>query len=279
MLAATLFSTLAVLGTTMAAPANGDAFSTGNSTLLARAAVGDVPENWPINGWVIVDGKLVGTVEEDPAANPLADCKVDQWGKTKKNDLGEYKNAHIKCRQWTKKAAWDIRRMGSATNCGTENKTETWTLSEGQTTEFGVNANVEATFSLFKVNIGASFKKTSSKNQGYTKTVSCNPTFKDIKCRIAAQAAIEMETVEGWVRIPIADVDEKDKDKVYSNWQGVNADDALLGIDDQASRKNYRHVDYDNYPDGWNDWEGIGQRECVDIIDNKYYKAQLLLNK
>lgn len=272
MLATTLFSALAVLGTSMAAPA------CGNSTMVARAAVGDIPEKWPISGWVTVDGKLVGTVEEQPAENPLADCKVDHWGKKHKNDQGEYKNAYIKCRQWTKKGAWDIRRMGTETNCGTENKTETWTLNEGQTTEFGVNAGVEGTFSMFKVNLGASVKKTSSKNQGYTKAVSCNPTFKDIKCRIASQAVIEMETVEGWVRIPVGEVDEKNKDKTYSNWQGVNKEDALLGIDDQGKRVNYRHVDYDNYPDGWNDWEGIGHRECVEIIDNKYYKATLLID-
>ena len=59
----------------------------------------------------------------------------------------------------------------------------------------------------------------------------------------------------------------------------MNKDDPLLGIDDQGKREHYRHIDYDNYADGWNNWEGLGQRECVDIIDNKSYKATRLIDK
>lgn len=276
MLATMLFSALAVLGTSMAAPAYSDSDCLddipNNSTLQARF-VDQIPENWPLEYWVDYDNsKLVGTVKEHQAESPLAECRAAYWGKSHWRGDGRYTDAYLICRQNTKRVAWDIKRIGEVVNCGTEKVSTTWEVTEGQTETFGANAGLEATFEGFGVNLGMSASQTSSKSEHYSQTVECDPAFKDKKCKIAGQALLELHVVEGWVNIPDADVDKKQAGKFYKTWQNGNADQEPYGMRDFKSIV-HRHVDYEGYADGWNAWEGIGQAECVDIIENRHYKA------
>lgn len=275
MLASTLFTTLAVLGTASAAPAQpvedsaNSAYA--NSTLAARGTEGkSVPENWPLIYWTMVENELVGTVSERNPDSMFEKCVVQYWGKRREDSEGEYQEAHVRCWKKTKWVAWDIKRMGDVSNCDTESKSETWTIEKGQTSTWDASAGIEGLFKMFSINLGASMSKSESKNSGYSRTVECNPDFKDKKCLIAGQAVIELETREGWVRLYPEDVDKKDENKMYDRWHG-KSDQHPYGME-YYQEQVYRHVDYE-YADGWNHWEGIGTEQCISLFDNRNWKA------
>lgn len=276
MLASTLFATLAVLGTSMAAPVT-EPGTSANPALVARAP-GEKPKNWPIDHFITLtdNGKLLGIVDEKAAGSVLEKCVVTDWGKEYSNDQGKYRNGYVVCWQKTKHIAWDIRRMGDVNNCDTESKTETWELSEGQRESWEVSASISAAFEAFGFSMSASTSSEHTKNSAYTKSVACNPDFKDKRCLVGGQAILEVETVEGWVKLPPSDVDKKNKNKLYSNWQDVDTQNEPYGMYDSFTKNTYRSVDYGGYESGWNTWEGIGQEQCMTIFDNRFYAATLL---
>lgn len=282
MLASSLFCALAVLGSSLAAPAPADAQVAArnlsppsyNTTLLTRGATEQIPEGWNLESWAYQNEQLIGVVKEIPAEGPCKECEVAAWGNLHKmGDGKEYWDAWIVCRQKTRSLVWDIRRIGEIAHCDLGTEEESWELERTTTESVGLDVNAGATFEMFNIGASVSYKQETSERENRAKKVSCGD-FRGKKCVVGGIAVREIETIEGDVKIA---KDDRDHPFPHNVWKDGDGEVYPYGIRNIV-HKTQREVD-PGYGDGWNTWQVEGEDKCLAMFDNRYYSAYKVSNK
>lgn len=271
MFAGTLIPLLALIGTS-AMPTHqvpGDLERRDNSTLVRRLPYSP-PESFDLMYWTLDNSVITGTVTEELAESPLANCrKVDMKNLFMVGDE-RYVDVKLACMQRKRQQIIDLRRIGDIKNCDTGTQTETWTVTDSVTTTEEASAGLKATFEAFGLDASVSAKEEQTHSDSYTIEVGCGD-FRGKKCQVGGKAVIRLDVIEGWVSVPATAL----ASSPITTWRDQDTTQEPYGMRDFKNDVTHTFGDYGSYASGWNSWEELGEENCRLLLDNKFHNAQL----